>query len=261
MKKLLFIFLLISFNPYFAQEYIFGKVTSEQNTEIAGVLVVNIRTEEETYTNKDGNFMIAAKSADLIRFVKQRFDRVSYQLKPEDFSKSISISMTKSPIEIEEIELKNKLSGNLAKDVKNLEPHKKTLALNQNLSAYMKVKPEKPFPSLRTPSAFEKQSINAAQIDIVKFFGFISKLIKGNKKQEFNPNPNTTYGFLMKVRYNLTDNYFLQMGLKVEEIDGFLKYADNRFQLTKNYYNNFNLAKIQLQLESVIEEYKKVNLS
>jgi hypothetical protein len=49
------------------------------------------------------------------------------------------------------------------------------------------------------------------------------------------------------------------MGLKTEEIDGFLKFANNRLQLTKNYYNNFNLVKIQLQLEGILEEYKTEN--
>lgn len=257
MKQLLIFFFLYTFTNLYSQEYIFGKVTSEQNTEMAGVLVINIKTDEETYTNKDGNFMIAAKSNDLLRFVKQKFDRVSYTIKPEDFQKAITISMQKSTIEIEEVEIKTKLTGNLAKDSKALNKSAKTLTLNQEMDSYMRMKPEKPFPTLRTPSAFEKPNVNAAQVDIIKAIGFITKLIKGNKKPEFNPNQNTIKGFLMRVRYNLTDQYFIEMGLKTEEIDGFLKYADNRFQLTKNYYNNFNLAKIQLQLESVLDEYLK----
>ncbi|GGP05756.1 hypothetical protein GCM10010992_23100 [Cloacibacterium rupense] len=257
MKQLLIFFFLSTFTNLYSQEYIFGKVTSEQNTEMAGVLVINIKTDEETYTNKDGNFMIAAKSNDLLRFVKQKFDRVSYTIKPEDFQKAITISMQKSTIEIEEVEIKTKLTGNLAKDSKALNKSAKTLTLNQEMDSYMRMKPEKPFPTLRTPSAFEKPNVNAAQVDIIKAIGFITKLIKGNKKPEFNPNQNTIKGFSMRVRYNLTDQYFIEMGLKIEEIDGFLKYADNRFQLTKNYYNNFNLAKIQLQLESVLDEYKK----
>lgn len=261
MKKFLLISLLSVFTNLYSQEYIFGKVTSEQNTEIAGVLVINIRTDEETYTNKDGNFMIGAKNTDLLRFLKQKFDRISYTVKPDDFQKSLTINMQKSTIEIEEVEIKTKLTGNLAKDSKALNKSTKTLTLNQEMNSYMKMKPEKPFPTLRTPSAFEKPNVNAAQVDIIKAIGFITKLIKGNKKPEFNPNPNTIKGFLMRVRYNLTDQYFAEMGLKVEEIDSFLKYADNRFQLTKNYYNNFNLAKIQLQLESVLDEYKKVNNS
>lgn len=260
MKKILLLFFFSVFANLYSQEYIFGKVTSEQNTEIAGVLVINIKTDEETYTNKDGNFMIAAKSTDLLRFVKQKFDRVSYTIKPEDFQKSITINMQKTTIEIDEVEIKTKLTGNLAKDSKALNKSTKTLALNQELNSYMRMKPEKPFPTLRTPSAFEKPSVNAAQIDIIKAIGFVAKLIKGNKKPEFNPNQNTIKGFLLKIRYNLTDNYFHEMGLKTEEIDGFLKYADNRLQLTKNYYNNYNLAKIQLQLEGILEEYKKNNV-
>ena len=109
MKKILLLFFFTVFANLYSQEYIFGKVTSEQNTEIAGVLVINIKTDEETYTNKDGNFMIAAKSTDLLRFVKQKFDRVSYTIKPEDFQKSITINMQKATIEIDEVEIKTKL--------------------------------------------------------------------------------------------------------------------------------------------------------
>jgi hypothetical protein len=112
---------------------------------------------------------------------------------------------------------------------------------------------------LRTPTAFEKPSVNAVQIDIKSAIALVAKLIKGNKKPEFIPNENLTKGFLMKVRYNLTDNYFHEMGLKTEEIDSFLKFANNRLQLTKNYYNNFNLVKIQLQLEGILEAYKTEN--
>lgn len=259
MKKFLLLFFFSIFINSYSQEYVFGKVISEQNIELSGVLVINIKTDEKTYTDKNGNFMIPAKNSDVIRFVKQRFDRVSYNIQPEDFNKSIKISMMKSQIEIEEIELKTKLTGNLAKDVKNLSPSKKTLALNQELNAYMREKPEKPFPTLRTPTAFEKPSVNAVQIDIKSAIALVAKLIKGNKKPEFIPNENLTKGFLMKVRYNLTDNYFHEMGLKTEEIDSFLKFANNRLQLTKNYYNNFNLVKIQLQLEGILEVYKTEN--
>ncbi|MFT3918656.1 hypothetical protein [Cloacibacterium sp.] len=256
MKKLLLLFFFSIFINSYSQEYVFGKVISEQNIELSGVLVINIKTDEKTYTDQDGNFIISAKNGDVIRFVKQKFDRVSYNIQPEDFNKSIKINMIKSQIEIEEIELKTKLTGNLAKDVKNLSPSKKTLALNQELNAYMR---EKPFPTLRTPTAFEKPSVNAVQIDIKSAIALVAKLIKGNRKPEFIPNENLTKGFLMKVRYNLTDNYFHEMGLKTEEIDSFLKFANNRLQLTKNYYNNFNLVKIQLQLEGILEAYKTEN--
>ena len=56
MKKILLLFFFTVFANLYSQEYIFGKVTSEQNTEIAGVLVINIKADAESYTNKDGNF-------------------------------------------------------------------------------------------------------------------------------------------------------------------------------------------------------------
>lgn len=95
-KTLLLTFFLIFINSY-SQKYILGKVVAEQNSEIAGVLVININTDEKTYTNNEGNFMIAAKSNDLIRLVKQKFDRVSYTIKPEDFQKAITINMQNLP--------------------------------------------------------------------------------------------------------------------------------------------------------------------
>jgi hypothetical protein len=49
----------------------------------------------------------------------------------------------------------------------------------------MREKPEKPFPTLRTPTAFEKPSVNAVQIDIKSAIALVAKLIKGNKKPEF----------------------------------------------------------------------------
>ena len=36
--------------------------------------------------------MIAAKSSDNLRFVKQKFDRITYSVKPEDFKNSIKIT-------------------------------------------------------------------------------------------------------------------------------------------------------------------------
>jgi hypothetical protein len=61
MKKLLLLFFFSIFINSYSQEYIFGKVISEQNIELSGVLVINIKTDEKTYTDKDGNFMIPQK--------------------------------------------------------------------------------------------------------------------------------------------------------------------------------------------------------
>ena len=45
MKKTLLLFLFILAHSLYAQEYIFGKITSEQNIELSGVLIL---TPEQT---------------------------------------------------------------------------------------------------------------------------------------------------------------------------------------------------------------------
>ena len=66
MKKTLLLFLFILANSFYAQEYIFGKITSEQNIELSGVLILNTRTDEKAYSDSDGNFMISAKNSKFI---------------------------------------------------------------------------------------------------------------------------------------------------------------------------------------------------
>jgi hypothetical protein len=61
MKKTLLLFLFLLAHSFYAQEYVFGKITSEQNLELSGVLILNTRTDEKTYSDSDGNFMISAK--------------------------------------------------------------------------------------------------------------------------------------------------------------------------------------------------------
>ena len=136
MKKTLLLFLFILTNSFHAQEYIFGKIASEQNIELSGVLVLNTRTDEKTYSDNDGNFMIVAKSSDNLRFVKQKFDRITYSIKPEDFKNSIKITLIKSVVMIDEVELKTKLTGNLKEDAKRVEPTRK-VKLNNELSKYI----------------------------------------------------------------------------------------------------------------------------
>ena len=151
MKKTLLLFLFILANSFYAQEYIFGKITSEQNIELSGVLILNTRTDEKAYSDSDGNFMISAKNNDALRFVKQKYDRITYSVKPEDFKNSIKITLIKSVVEIEEVEIKSKLTGNLREDARRVESVKK-VKLNKEISKYIA---EKSDPLILKPKAGE----------------------------------------------------------------------------------------------------------
>jgi hypothetical protein len=200
-KTLLLTFFLIFINSY-SQKYILGKVVSEQNSEIAGVLVININTDEKTYTNNEGNFMIAAKSNDLIRLVKQKFDRISYTIKPEDFQKTITINLQKSTIEIDEVEIKNKLTGNLKDDINKVENKKKT-KLNQEIS---KMNLEKTDLTILLPRAgeFKQQKGEGFSIGTIKDRWDIVDVNQG-------------------YLYILGEDYFVEeLGLQKEEVAHFI---------------------------------------
>ena len=242
MKKILLLFFFTVFANLYSQEYIFGKVTSEQNTEIAGVLVINIKTDEETYTNKDGNFMIAAKSKDLLRFVKQKFDRVSYTIKPEDFQKSITINMQKATIEIDEVEIKNKLTGNLKDDINKVENKKKT-KLNQEIS---KMNLKKTDLTILLPRAGEfKQP---------KGEGFSIGAIKDRWDTV-----DVNQGYL----YILGEDYFVEeLGLKKEEVAHFIGYVMQSLNLKnikkKGYFLSEDITKFQVLAEKKIKIFKEL---
>lgn len=72
MSKLLSLFFFIIFLKFYGQETLSGKVTTEQSTELGGVLVVNINSDEKVYTNAEGNFKILAKKRRRNPFFKRK---------------------------------------------------------------------------------------------------------------------------------------------------------------------------------------------
>ena len=241
MKKTLLLFLFILANSFYAQEYIFGKITSEQNIELSGVLILNTRTDEKAYSDSDGNFMISAKNNDALRFVKQKFDRVTYSLKPEDFKNSIKITLIKSVVVIEEVEIKTKLTGNLREDARRVESVKK-VKLNKEIAKYIA---EKSDPEILKPRGGEfvqpvgqgfsvgKVSSKADRIDLAEDFLEI-----------------------------LGEDYFTDLGLKKSEISGFIFHVMNGLDLKNAYKYGYlkgsDIAQFRKQAETKINDFRKL---
>lgn len=241
MKKTLLLFLFFLAHSFHAQEYIFGKITSEQNIELSGVLILNTRTDEKTYSDSNGNFMIAAKNNDALRFVKQKFDRITYSVKPEDFKNSIKITLIKSVVEIEEVEIKTKLTGNLREDARRVESVRK-VKLNKEIAKYIA---EKSDPEIIKPRGGEfvqpvgqgfsvgKVSNQADQIDLAEEFLEI-----------------------------LGDDYFTDLGLKKSEISGFIFHVMNGLDLKDAYKYGYlkgsDIAQFRKQAEIKINDFRKL---
>lgn len=241
MKKTLLLFLFILANSFYAQEYIFGKITSEQNIELSGVLILNTRTDEKAYSDSDGNFMISAKNNDALRLVKQKFDRITYSVKPEDFKNSIKITLIKSVVEIEEVEIKSKLTGNLREDARRVESVKK-VKLNKEIAKYIA---EKSDPEILKPRGGEfvqpvgqgfsvgKVSSKADRIDLAEDFLEI-----------------------------LGEDYFTDLGLKKSEISGFIFHVMNGLDLKNAYKYGYlkgsDIAQFRKQAETKINDFRKL---
>lgn len=241
MKKTLILFLFIISHSVHAQEYIFGKITSEQNIELSGVLILNTRTDEKAYSDSDGNFMISAKNNDALRFVKQKFDRITYSVKPEDFKNSIKITLIKSVVEIEEVEIKTKLTGNLREDARRVESVRK-VKLNKEISKYIA---EKSDPEIIKPRGGEfvqpvgqgfsvgKVSNQADQIDLAEDFLEI-----------------------------LGEDYFTDLGLKKSEISGFIFHVMSSLDLKNAYKYGYlkgsDIAQFRKQAEIKINDFRKL---
>lgn len=241
MKKTLLLFLFILANSFYAQEYIFGKITSEQNIELSGVLILNTRTDEKAYSDSDGNFMISAKNNDALRFVKQKYDRITYSVKPEDFKNSIKITLIKSVVEIEEVEIKSKLTGNLREDARRVESVRK-VKLNKEIAKYIA---EKSDPEILKPRGGEfvqpvgqgfsvgKVSSKADRIDLAEDFLEI-----------------------------LGEDYFTDLGLKKSEISGFIFHVMNGLDLKNAYKYGYlkgsDIAQFRKQAETKINDFRKL---
>ena len=241
MKKTLLLFLFILAHSFYAQEYIFGKITSEQNIELSGVLILNTSTDEKAYSDSDGNFMISAKNNDALRFVKQKYDRITYSVKPEDFKNSIKITLIKSVVEIEEVEIKSKLTGNLREDARRVESVKK-VKLNKEIAKYIA---EKSDPEIIKPRGGEfvqpvgqgfsvgKVSNQADQIDLAEDFLEI-----------------------------LGEDYFTDLGLKKSEISGFIFHVMNGLDLKNAYKYGYlkgsDIAQFRKQAEIKINDFRKL---
>lgn len=255
--KLLFLLLLISVSG-FSQKYIFGKVVTEEGVELSNTVIINIRTDEKTLTDKDGNFMIAANVTDELRFTRSGFERLSQRIAAENYSAPLKITLEKSPYRIEEVELTFQASGNLKKDVKLLDPPKKVVALNSDINTYM----HRPFsqsqPKLSVPSAFSAPNYNAGQVDLLALASTVNKLFgKATQPPPTAANYAETQVFFRRIKSELDLSFYTARGFTEEDIDRFLIYADQNFSLAKKYRKSFDVLSISSALKMAYQEYIK----
>lgn len=224
----------------FAQ-IISGVITDEDQNPLAAVLVMNMSTDQKVLTNNNGEFSIRASANQELRFVRSGFERKSRILTELNLSTLITVFLVKNAQEIEAVEIKQKLSGDLLKDNKYLGPPKNEVALNNEIRKYQR----------------QKSDISVTKTKNNEFIqpkgpGFETTKI-GFKWE--------TFDFFVYLENNLGKDYFESLGLTNLEIQPFVFFALGDFEKSEilrfGYCSPSDLARFQVHAEKKIIAFKK----
>ncbi len=266
--SLFFLFLFFGFAALSAQQYVIGKVISEFGNQLPFVTVLNVQTDTQVQTDQEGNFIIPAQPKQELRFVKKGYDRVTKMVTSEDFSKNLAVTLTKLAIEIAEVEITFKPTGNLKKDSKKFDENPKIAQLNANMNNYMRTKPTETFSTLKTPSTISfGPNYSAGQVNLFSvgnggggiiggIYGIVKKSV-GPKKTKANFSEQQA--FYRRVKEEVNMDYFIEYGLEEHQLDAFIIYADRTYQLAKNFRKDFDAVKILGFLRAAFQEYIKTD--
>lgn len=203
--KLFFFISLILFTYTRAQSYIFGKIISEDGTEMQDVNVINIRTDEMVVSNRDGHFMVSGRVGDELRFVKAGYERLTKKVSQENTQSSMNISLVRLTIQIPEVEVKQGLTGNLKIDSKNYNRPKKVEKLTKEIDQYIAQKSD-PRILAAQPGEFVQP----------KGQGFTI----GKVKDRWDDIDLMSY-----LKTSLGDEYFTDLKINKSQIDHFIYYV------------------------------------
>lgn len=205
MKKYLLLFS-FHFSVFFFSQNISGSVLSEDGVPLIKVLIVNMSSEQKSYTDANGGFLISAKVGDEIRFAKEGFEREKTIVS----NSPLIIKLKKIPQEIEEVVIQNKKNQNYSEELREY------LGLPKA--------PEKPrekpaeavddilFPILRIPPVLNVQAI----------YDVVSGKSKRQKRQYRYDDLQDSINW---IRNNTDEEYYLALGIPKERINEFLMFC------------------------------------
>lgn len=236
MKIFLFSCFLLLCQQVYSQR-INGKIVSD-SVFVNQVLIININSQEKVYSNSQGQFIIDANLGDELRFVKEGYERKVLKIINND---EVLINLIKLITEIEEVEVKKKLSGNLDEDSKLFNENKKKVALNNDLKVYFKTRSSG---ELMKPKSGEFVQPVGGGIT----FGKID-------------NKWTSSDLVEWLRKNLTDDYFISLGLSSQEINSFIFYSLQSFGtrtiLKYGYCSEEDVGNLKLHFETSYKKFRK----
>lgn len=239
--KLLFILSFISFVQMNAQNYIFGKISSEDLSEVPNVTVINMRTNEQALTNRDGHFMVSGREDDILRFFKNGFERTDRKVSKENVESPMNVKLLRAAELIAEVEIKKGLSGDLKIDSKMMNPPKKVEKLKADINNYLKQKSDPRILAAR-PGEFVQPKGQGFSIGKVK-----------NKWDDLD--------LANYLAYALGDQYFKDLKIEKPFIHHFINYVlASGFERAKilkyGFVSDADLMRFQRAILMKIDSYR-----
>ncbi|MFC6269355.1 hypothetical protein [Frigoriflavimonas asaccharolytica] len=239
---LFFVFLFLIQTKTAAQEYVFGKVLSEDQRELKGVSIINISNQQTAISDDDGNFMIFAKVGDEIRFTKERYNRNSVKINATNISKSFLIRLEIIPYDIEEVEIKYKITGDVNKDANHFGKSEKILKFDDDMAKYIR---KKSSPEVMAPQKGDFVQTVGPGFSVGKISSQWDDIDLSRDFREF-----------------FTDEFFVnELKLKVAEIPTFIFYVLRNFErknITKyGVCSGSDYARFREEAFRKIVDYKK----
>jgi len=240
--KLLFLLSLIFFiQKIKAQDYLFGKITSEEHIEMPDVTVINIRTDERVTTNADGHFMISGREGDELRFIKSGYERMNRRITKDNISAPLSITLIRQTTLIEEVEVKKGLTGDLKVDSKNLNRPRKVEKLTQDIDKYIAQKSD---PRILAAKAGEFVQPKGQGFSI------------GKVKDKWDD-----VDLMRYLRESLGDQYFIDLKIDKSLIEHFIYYVlrsgfERRQILKYGFCSDADLMRFQRAVLARISSYR-----
>ncbi|SIT96133.1 hypothetical protein SAMN05660493_00805 [Epilithonimonas bovis DSM 19482] len=245
LKYLLFFF----FNTImYAQNFLSGNVLSEGGFVLQNVTIVNMKNGNKTFTNNEGYFKIEAQKNDELRFIKENFERESKVIQNVDFLIPMFIKLDRIPIEIEEVKVVIKPTGDLNKDVNRLKTDysKEILQKKIGLPQLRGIQREK-VPNTSLPLAI--LSLNPDTI-YKTASGEARKMKTLYKYEDMHRNINW-------ITKQNGDEYFISREIPKEKIKEFIEFSILIDPQITSYIKANNISAVNFRLEDALTIYLK----
>lgn len=243
----------------FSQQKVSGRISNNE-VNINPVLVVNVSDNKRVQTDDAGRFEIEAAENDEIRFVKEGYYRFDKKITGEDLNSPLNITLTRMEIQIPEVKITYRPTGNLAKDNQQLNESGKLKALKSDMSKYMRSPLTEPLPDKAISKTFTGHDYKVGQVDVLGVIGKAINLITSTKKPKITKANYIEYqDFMVQLKNEVNLDFLKKYGMEDEQIDAFLAYAEKTRYLSKKFRKDFNRDVLEFELKAAFAEYRKLN--